>query len=345
MGPDKSIISKSELAAELHLSRGRVSQLLATGMPVRTDGRLDRAEALAWYKANIVRPVNGASRGQRPPAGAPINTASSKSEQRPAPDRSSYLAGYEIGLACAAYKICQGLPEAFAKLCFGETFSGLMDRDDLAYRVFPAAAALTSLTRLCQAELDFAVYRMEWAPIPEPRFEESFGEEAEHARMLFAECAKVCKKHLPSGPAERYAKGDLVVDCEIGRRTGAARAAYRVCDAIASLFSELVFREPSKDEEYRREIDLELAGDPEYLAEMRLFKCVFPVSLLRVLLLGWCEEPLAWARKIGLPEVAGMRFEDLCGPKTEVVRKMFDEATSYLLGVLGPEEGEMSRPA
>jgi hypothetical protein len=44
------IIRKSELAAELGLSKARISQLVKIGLPVRSDGRLDRAQALAWLK-------------------------------------------------------------------------------------------------------------------------------------------------------------------------------------------------------------------------------------------------------------------------------------------------------
>jgi hypothetical protein len=47
------VITKAELARELDLSRARVSQLCKIGLPVRPDGRLNRAEALAWVKANV----------------------------------------------------------------------------------------------------------------------------------------------------------------------------------------------------------------------------------------------------------------------------------------------------
>ena len=44
------IITKSALAAELGLSKGRISQYVTAGLPVRPDGKLDRDEALAWVK-------------------------------------------------------------------------------------------------------------------------------------------------------------------------------------------------------------------------------------------------------------------------------------------------------
>jgi hypothetical protein len=43
-----SVTSKSALAAELGITRGRVSQYVAAGMPVRLDGKLDREAAIRW---------------------------------------------------------------------------------------------------------------------------------------------------------------------------------------------------------------------------------------------------------------------------------------------------------
>ena len=47
------LITKAELARELNLSRARISQLCGMGLPVRPDGRVNRAEAVAWVKANV----------------------------------------------------------------------------------------------------------------------------------------------------------------------------------------------------------------------------------------------------------------------------------------------------
>jgi hypothetical protein len=47
------VITKAELARELELSRARISQLCGMGLPVRPDGRVNRAEAVAWVKANV----------------------------------------------------------------------------------------------------------------------------------------------------------------------------------------------------------------------------------------------------------------------------------------------------
>jgi hypothetical protein len=46
-------ITKSELGRLVGLSRQRVGQLVALGLPVRKDGKLDRSAALAWVRDNI----------------------------------------------------------------------------------------------------------------------------------------------------------------------------------------------------------------------------------------------------------------------------------------------------
>lgn len=46
----KAITTKAQLARELGYSRARMTQLAQVGMPVRPDGLLDRAEALAWIE-------------------------------------------------------------------------------------------------------------------------------------------------------------------------------------------------------------------------------------------------------------------------------------------------------
>lgn len=45
-------ITKSEFAKELRISKARVSQLVADGLPVRAGGRLERTEALEWVARN-----------------------------------------------------------------------------------------------------------------------------------------------------------------------------------------------------------------------------------------------------------------------------------------------------
>lgn len=45
--------SKSDFAARVGLTKGRISQLVAEGLPVRADGQIDVAVGLAWIEDNL----------------------------------------------------------------------------------------------------------------------------------------------------------------------------------------------------------------------------------------------------------------------------------------------------
>jgi hypothetical protein len=45
--------SKTAFAARVGLTKGRISQLIAEGLPVRADGRIDVAVGLAWIEDNL----------------------------------------------------------------------------------------------------------------------------------------------------------------------------------------------------------------------------------------------------------------------------------------------------
>lgn len=45
--------SKSQFATRVGVTKGRVSQLVAAGLPVREDGRIDIEAGLAWLEANL----------------------------------------------------------------------------------------------------------------------------------------------------------------------------------------------------------------------------------------------------------------------------------------------------
>ncbi len=47
-------ISRAEFARRMGLSKGRVTQLCAIGMPTAEDGRISFRDARRWYRANIV---------------------------------------------------------------------------------------------------------------------------------------------------------------------------------------------------------------------------------------------------------------------------------------------------
>lgn len=76
-----TIITKAALADELSISRPRVSQYVKAGLPVRADGRLNRADALNWLKSNALGLNSFADRGVNR-AGRLAKGAQAKPERR-----------------------------------------------------------------------------------------------------------------------------------------------------------------------------------------------------------------------------------------------------------------------
>lgn len=66
----KTTCTRSELAGLLKLSKGRITQLITKGLPVRSDGRLNIAECRAWYQNNVVPPLT--KTGPKPKTAAPV---------------------------------------------------------------------------------------------------------------------------------------------------------------------------------------------------------------------------------------------------------------------------------
>jgi hypothetical protein len=68
-----AIVGKSQFARLVGITPGRVSHLIAAGMPVRPDGDLDRRVALDWISRNVARELRppmvprSGRRGGRPP--------------------------------------------------------------------------------------------------------------------------------------------------------------------------------------------------------------------------------------------------------------------------------------
>ena len=54
-----SVTTKSALAAEIGITRGRVSQYVSAGMPTLADGKLDREAALRWIARQHHRRFGG----------------------------------------------------------------------------------------------------------------------------------------------------------------------------------------------------------------------------------------------------------------------------------------------
>jgi phage terminase Nu1 subunit (DNA packaging protein) len=58
MARPKQFVSKAQIAKTLKLSRGRISQLIQLGMPVRQDGLVNEAEAVEWHRQHVRRRAN-----------------------------------------------------------------------------------------------------------------------------------------------------------------------------------------------------------------------------------------------------------------------------------------------
>jgi len=71
---------KSEIARDLGVTKGRISQLLKVGLPMRRDGMIDRDVAFAWYAEHVrprVKPVARTGDGIRQRASAAASPAPS----------------------------------------------------------------------------------------------------------------------------------------------------------------------------------------------------------------------------------------------------------------------------
>lgn len=302
----KSILTKAELAAELNLSRGRISQLVAAGLPVRPDGRVLSTVAVAWYKNNIV-PHLGAAKGAHP---AEASQAAAPPARQPSMGwQEIYKSGFHHGACVAAYRACCLLPP-FAEACASEAFGRLLDRDTLAAQVFPVAAAVSLFGRCFSAELSRACEA--GLPAPEVRF--GLFSDPDHARRLFGEAVEVCR-NLP-GPGDSASSEPQRGIFEDASAKGAMVIGARLACSIAGAFCELICGQIP-------------AG--ESCEDLRLWDRVYPVALFRMLVFGWCEAPLAGARKLGLPDPPPPRFE-LFGSQAEAARQAFEEFEVILAG-------------
>ena len=85
-----TIITKAGLADELSISRARVSQYVKAGLPVRSDGRLNRADALNWLNTHAVGlnsfEDRGVNRAGRLSKGAKAEARRRPERRAPAPE-------------------------------------------------------------------------------------------------------------------------------------------------------------------------------------------------------------------------------------------------------------------
>lgn len=88
MARPKKYVSKSAVARELGVTPGRVTQMIARGMPARPDGRLDLERCRKWYRDNVTPRVKPAGEPQHSTTTAveKCDTAVKEDVTRPADD-------------------------------------------------------------------------------------------------------------------------------------------------------------------------------------------------------------------------------------------------------------------
>jgi hypothetical protein len=202
-----------------------------------------------------------------------------------------------------------------AEVYAGQRFSELLGEGPLAARVLPIAGAVVLMTRCCAAELGYASE----SGLPaagELDIDRHFGADAECARRLFSRASEICRNYptlSSDGAATSAGKPGAF---EKAWRQGAGYLANRLHRNIVEYLPPLVCEEGRIDE----------AADV-----LRLYRQVYPLALLSVLLRGWLEEPLDRAREMGLPEPPPIDFDRLFGPEATAAREDFEEFTAYLM--------------
>jgi hypothetical protein len=112
-----TIITKASLAAELGITKARVSQYVKAGLPVRTDGKLDRERALNWIGRNVAADAvadKGSTRARRlaQPSQRRVVSAQLAPKPRPGGD-AEYMAkaiAHRLGRITASMAVHVGAP-------------------------------------------------------------------------------------------------------------------------------------------------------------------------------------------------------------------------------------------
>ena len=310
----KSICSKAELAVALNLSRGRISQLVKLGLPIRPDGRVIRDRAVQWYRDNIV-PHNIEPQPGAPPAARPAVSSAQTSVIPAAPaalpaesqNLSSYRLGLDQGSMLLGFHASSTLVEAFGQACSGDGFLAAMNQNPrLGYRVFPAGAAIALATRCYAKELAWA-RELGQAEIPEMDFG-VFGPDAEQARQIVSQAAATCE--IDPWPDPRQYCEVCPGAFERGWRTGAAVVAWKLCANISKYFLEFSCGK--------------MPADAEGAALTLWHKC-YPISLFNVVVRGWCEELVVRAQQtMALPRLPELDFAKLFGSEAAAAREAFE---------------------
>jgi hypothetical protein len=95
-----AITTKSALAAELGITKARVSQYVRRGLPVRSDGRLDRTSALNWlaqHQIGVAGEDKGANRAHEI-VRRERQAKSAKPSPTPLPQAAAEPTPFEVGL-------------------------------------------------------------------------------------------------------------------------------------------------------------------------------------------------------------------------------------------------------
>ena len=129
------IITKVQLARELGVGKSAVSNYVRRGLPVRPDGRLNRAEALAWVRRHVYPHHAG--------RGAAVAGRAQRTGRSPAN-------GSDDGVPPAYRAILKCKSEHHAAACFGAL--------KMAYTL-PASAASLAVAAGASIPAAFALYR------------------------------------------------------------------------------------------------------------------------------------------------------------------------------------------
>lgn len=120
-----TIITKAALAAELKVSKARVSQYVTAGLPVRGDGKLDRETALNWIGLNL---RSGASHEKGPAKARAIQPQPGRTLGDAEAARRA-LVGFagHVGFYIAGTAADLGIPMRLAYALLAEVADGLDD--------------------------------------------------------------------------------------------------------------------------------------------------------------------------------------------------------------------------
>lgn len=170
-----TITTKANLAAELRISRARISQYCTDGMPTRSDGRLDRETCLNWIKDHVrttVKRDRGAAMASDITARTAGRTAPAPRQQQAAQQEEVIPPGYEVlrrvdtefgrGAVAMLLAILHDLPVTTASIAVG---AGAPMR--AAYAMAPAVmlGVMESATDILKA-WDVAPFATEGNEVP-----------------------------------------------------------------------------------------------------------------------------------------------------------------------------------